>query len=59
MSTSVIRIIFGVLTAICWIFSFILWRKKPGEFFIIGFICTVILATFAELLNNYLVRRKK
>ena len=59
MATIVLRIIFGVLTASCWIFSFILWSKKPGEFLIIGFMCTVILATITELVNNYLVRRKK
>ena len=59
MATIVLRIILGVLTASCWIFSFILWSKKPGEFLIIGLICTVILTTFAELANNYFVRRKK
>lgn len=57
--TVIIRIITGVLTIVCWIFAFILFRKKPGELLIIMFGCACLLMLIAEHINNYLVRRKK
>ena len=59
MATIVIRIIFGVLTAICWISAFVLSWKKPGDAVLSGFGCTVLIAFIAEHLNNYFIRRKK
>lgn len=60
--TVIIRIITGVLTIVCWIFAFILFRKKPGtpgELLIIMFGCACLLMLIAEHINNYFVRRKK
>ena len=57
--TVIIRIITGVLTIVCWIFAFILFRKKTGELLIIMFGCACLLILIAELVNNYFVRRKK
>ena len=59
MATIVIRIILGVLTAICWISAFVLFWKKPGDAVSSGFGCTVLIAFIAEHINNYFVRRKK
>ena len=58
--TVIIRIITGVLTIVCWIFAFILFRKKTGgELLIIMFGCACLLMLIAEHINNYFVRRKK
>ena len=57
--TVIIRIITGVLTIVCWIFAFILFRKKPGDLLSSMFGCACLLMLIAEHINNYFVRRKK
>ena len=57
--TLIIRITAIVLTAVCWTSAFVLFWKKPGDAVLSGFVCVVLIAFIAELVNNYFVRRKK
>ena len=57
--TLIIRITVIVLIAVCWIFAFVLFWKKPGDAVLAGFGCTVLIAFIAEHINNYFIRRMK